>query len=203
MSVLINKKRCDNADVCSCISECPTHAFYWDRKNETVAVDNDLCINCRACMIACEAGAVKVARTDEEYNKIKKEYDEDAMTINELFKDRFGAGIINEKYDLSLENLDKLINDSDKYLLIEFYNLDESKCLINSILISDIIKKIDTNTSYRKINILDAKKLKKYGITSIPALIIIKNKKIIYKHEGFVNIKDKDKFLNSIIIDNK
>ena len=30
MSVLINKKRCDNADVCSCISECPTGAFYWD-----------------------------------------------------------------------------------------------------------------------------------------------------------------------------
>ena len=69
MSVLINKKRCDNADACSCIEECPTKAFYWDEENQTVAVDNNLCINCRNCMISCEAGAVKVARDEEEYRK--------------------------------------------------------------------------------------------------------------------------------------
>lgn len=47
MSVLINKKRCDNTDICPCILECPNKAFYWDANKGSVAVDNNLCINCR------------------------------------------------------------------------------------------------------------------------------------------------------------
>ena len=86
MGVLINKKRCDNAEACSCIESCPTKAFYYDKKGKTVAVKNELCINCRQCMISCEAGAVKVYRTDEEYARLKTEYDEDVMTEEELFQ---------------------------------------------------------------------------------------------------------------------
>ena len=85
MGVLINKKRCDNAEICPCIAECPAKAFYWDAENLTVAVDNNLCVNCRQCILACEAGAVKVARNEAEAQKIKTEYDEDIMTIEELF----------------------------------------------------------------------------------------------------------------------
>lgn len=113
MSVLINKKRCDNADVCSCIGECPTKAFHFDKESNSVAVDNDLCINCRRCVLACEAGAVKVARNEEEYNQIKTENDEDIMTIEELFQDRFGASIVLDKYSLELSSLDDLIKDSN------------------------------------------------------------------------------------------
>ncbi|MDD3187547.1 MAG: 4Fe-4S binding protein [Bacilli bacterium] len=198
MSVLINKKRCDNAKECSCIESCPTKAFYWDEENQTIAVDNNLCINCRQCMIACEAGAIKVARTEEEYNKIKQEYDTYAMTIKELFQDRYGASIIDEKYSLELDKLDQLLTDSNKPLLIEFYNNEESMCLINSIPIKDIIKSLKLNVSYRKINIPDVDAIAKYGVTELPSLLVFNKDEIIYKQCGFVNIKNKEQILKQI-----
>jgi len=198
MGVLINKKRCDNADVCPCITECPTNAFYWNTDENSVAVDNNLCINCRQCVIACEAGAVKVARTDEEYQQIKTEYDEDIMTTEELFQDRYGAAIVDEKYDLDLINLEQLTKDSSKPLLIEFYNIDESRCLINSIPINDIIQAINLPISYRKINVLDIDLLKIYNIDTLPSLLVISNKEIIYKYIGFLDDIEKSKLLDDM-----
>lgn len=199
MSVLINKKRCDNASVCSCIADCPTKAFYWDEKKQSIMVDNSLCINCRQCMISCEAGAVKVARNEEEYNKIKTEYDEDVMTIKELFQDRYGASPINESYTLELDELKQLIIDSNKSLLIEFYNDDEAKCLINSIPIMDIIKAINLQISYRKINVDDIFKIKEYDVKALPAFLVITEEKIVFTHSGFVDNKDKEHLLEKII----
>lgn len=198
MSVLINKKRCDNANVCSCIAECPTKAFYWDEKKQSVAVDNSLCINCRQCMIACEAGAVKVARSKEEYNKIKTEYDEDVMTIKELFQDRYGASPVNENYTLELNDLHQLIKDSNKTLLIEFYNDDEARCLINSIPINDFIKTINIPISYRKINVSDVSTIKEYSIDILPSFLVIADEKIVFAHNGFVDSKNKEKLLNKL-----
>lgn len=202
MAVLVNKKRCDNAKECSCVSECPTGAFVWDDENNSIAVDNNLCINCRQCVIACEAGAVKVARSDEEYQKIKSEYDEDIMTVEKLFQDRFGASLIDEKYALEPEDLEDLIKDTEKSLLIEFYNQDEAKCLINSIPISEIQEAIGIPCSYRKINVSNLKGLEKYNITELPSLILISNKtEKIQSYTGFVDIKDKTHFLSKICND--
>lgn len=200
MSVLINKKRCDNADACSCISECPTKAFYWDTENKTVAVDENLCINCRNCMISCEAGAVKVARNQEEYEKIKMEYDEDIMTIENLFQDRYGASLVEEKYALDIEELDKIIKDSNKPLLIEFYNEEEAKCLINSIPVEEIMKKVPFAVSYRKVNVSEIDKLSQYHINCLPSLIIVKEGDIAYTWNGFVHINDKEKLLENLSI---
>ncbi len=198
MSVLINKKRCDNADACSCIEGCPTKAFYWDPEKETIAVDNNLCINCRNCMISCEAGAVKVARDEEEYQKIKTEYDEDIMTVEELFQDRYGATLIAEKYALDLVDLKDVVENSNKILLVEFYNEEEAKCLINSIPVKEIIDSISYPVSYRKVNISDIRDLKEYEIKELPALLIIENGKVIYKWEQFVNINEKEILLKNI-----
>lgn len=201
MAVLINKKRCDNAKECSCIDECPTKAFTWDDKKRTVSVDNSLCINCRQCVIACEAGAVKVSRNEEEYQKIKTEYDMDIMTIEKLFQDRFGAAIVDEKYSLQFEDLKELLKKSEKDLLIELYNQDESKCLINSIPISEIIEKINKPCSYRKINIEKIEDLKEYDVYELPALLLInKNGLIIFKQEGFIDEGNKTELLNKVCI---
>jgi Fe-S-cluster-containing hydrogenase components 1 len=198
MSVLINKKRCDNADVCPCIEECPVKAFSWDEENKTVVVDNNLCINCRQCMIACEAGAVKVARNEEEYQKIKTEYDEDIMTVENLFQDRYGASIIEGTYSLDITNLEQLNMDSNKLLLIEFYNEEEARCLVNSIPINEIISVINKPLSYRKINLTDLELLKKYEINELPSLLMFEKGEIIFKYEGFVDVKEKEKLLNEI-----
>lgn len=198
MSVLINNKRCDNASVCSCISECPTKAFYWDSNKKSVAVDNNLCINCRQCVIACEAGAVKVARDDEEYSKIKTEYDDDMMTKEELFQDRYGASIVDERFALDISDLEELIKNSNKQLLVEFYNDDEAKCLINSIKIEKIINKIGLKISYRKINLASVQQLKKYGVTTLPALVIIDNGRVVFNYNGFVDAKNEELILNKL-----
>lgn len=198
MSVLINKKRCDNADVCSCISECPTGAFYWDANKKTIAVDNNLCINCKQCVIACQAGAIKVATNDEEYNKIKNEYECDLMSMEELFQDRYGASIVDDKYSLDIEELDQLLKDSNKLLVIEFYSDDEARCLVNSIPINEIMKKINAPVSYRKINVTDINEVSKYGINELPSLLIYNNGEETFKHEGFVYFFEKDKLLKEL-----
>lgn len=197
MSVLINKKMCDNARECSCIVECPNKAFYYDEANETVAVKESLCTKCRICMIACEAGAVKVARNDEEYNRIKKEYDEDIRTVEELFVDRYGAASINSDYLIDINKLDTLIGDANKTLLIEFINEEESKCLVNSIPVKEILDNFKEDVSYRKCDVDDSV-LEKYNISELPSLLIYKNNKVVGKYEGFCNINDKDKLLNYI-----
>lgn len=198
MGVLINKKRCDNASVCPCIENCPTKAFYYDTKKNTVAVHNELCINCRKCMLICEAGAVKVFRNEEELLKLKTEYDEDAMTTEKLFQDRYGACLVDETFGLDLSNLDKLIIDSNKVLLIEFYNEDEASCLINSIPIKEIIEHIPKEVSYRKIEVKDVEIIKKYGIDSLPSLIIIEGQKNTLIQEGPILISSKEELFTKI-----
>lgn len=200
MGVLINKKRCDNAEVCPCIEGCPQKAFYYDKERATVAVHNELCINCRKCMITCEAGAVKVYRNDDECAKIKTEYDEDIMTVEALFQDRYGATSVDEKYKIGLDNLDKLIEDSNKPLLIEFYDEDEASCLINSIPIEEIIGAVNVPLSYRKIEIDDLDSIKNFEIGELPALLIIEDGEIKFKHVGPVRVEDKDTLLDEIKI---
>ena len=198
MRVLINKKRCDNADVCGCIAECPVNAFFYDEATSSVGVDNSLCIGCRQCMIACPAGAVKVARTDEEYEQIKTEYDSDAMTVEKLFQDRYGAEIVDQSFHLELSALDSLIDNSNIPLLIEFYNLDEADCLINSVPIQDIIAGLGIDLSYRKINLNDPTLLAKYYITSLPALLIINGGEIQSKYEGVVHTSEADTLISAL-----
>ena len=91
MAVLINFKICDNAMECNGIEVCPTRALAWDSENKTIIIKNDLCNSCGLCEKACMVHAIKVARTDEEYAKIKKEFDDDPRKIEDLFIDRYGA----------------------------------------------------------------------------------------------------------------
>lgn len=198
MSVLINRKRCDNRNICPCINECPASAFYWDDLKKSVSVNNNLCISCKQCVIACEAGAVKVATSDEEYNKIKKDYECDLMSIEELFQDRYGASIVDEKYNLEIKDLDKLLKDSNKHLLIEFFNDEDSSCLVNSIPVNEIVKKINVPVSYRKISVTNIDEVSKYGINELPSLLIYKNGKEIFRHEGFTFFFEKDKLLKEL-----
>ncbi len=193
MGVLINKKRCDNAEACPCIEGCPAKAFYYDKIKGTVAVHDELCINCRKCMMTCEAGAVKVFRTEEERAALQTEYDEDVMSIEELFQDRYGATSIDSKFKITSSELQELIKDTNKALLVEFYDEDEASCLINSIPIKEIVENIDEPVSYRKVEKPDSSILKAYEISQLPALVIIEKGKVTFEFIGTLNIIDKEK----------
>ena len=204
MTVLINKKRCDNSRECSCIVECPNKAFYWDEANKTIAVKESLCTKCRICMIACLAGAVKVSRDQAEYEKIKGEYDSDIMTVEKLFVDRYGAAIINEDYLLDVDKINDLISSANKSLLIEIYNEEESNCLINSVPISEIIDVIKDEVTYRKVNINGISEIKNIillnKIKKLPVLCFVRNGNLLIDYQGLCDISDKqqliDKFSN-------
>lgn len=149
-------------------------------------------------MITCEAGAVKVYRNEEEYKKLKTEYDDDAMTVEELFQDRFGAVSVDPKYKCDVKELDNLIADANKPLLIEFYNENEATCLVNSVPIRKILEALENKVSYRKIVVKDLLQIDKFSIIELPALILIDKKEIVYKREGFVNAQDENDLLDEI-----
>ncbi len=120
------------------------------------------------------------------------------MTTEKLFQDRYGACLVDETFGLDLSNLDKLIIDSNKVLLIEFYNEDEASCLINSIPIKEIVEHIPKEVSYRKIEVKDVEIIKKYGVDSLPSLIIIEGQKNTLIQEGPILISSKEELFTKI-----
>ena len=73
MPVLVNFKVCDNAKECGGVAICPTGAITFDEKKETLVIDNSKCISCGQCENECPIGAIRVAKDENEYKKIKEE----------------------------------------------------------------------------------------------------------------------------------
>lgn len=195
MSVLINFKICDNAPECSGVEVCETGALYWNKEKNKIEINNSKCINCGKCEKACPVDAIKVAKTNEEFETIKKEIDKDPRRISDLFVDRYGAipidpdTLINEKYFANIFNLTKSI-------LIEFFNDESIRCLRKSIPINKIIKHKDI--LFRKINIKEDSLPNKFKINKFPCLLFFKDNQLIGKIEGYYNIDEFDKLKEKI-----
>ena len=124
MPVLINFKICDNSKDCSGIEACSVGAFYWDEKNKTIAIDNSKCINCGKCESACPVGAIRVAETDEEFEKIKKEIEEDPRKVSDLFVDRYGAEPVDPAFLITENKFEIQIIESTQLAVVELFNDD-------------------------------------------------------------------------------
>lgn len=183
MAVLINFKICDNSKDCNGIRACPTGAFSWDEENKTIVVNEKLCINCGKCA-CCGADAIHVTNSDEEYEKIKKEIDDDPRTLNDLFVDRYGASPIQQIFTSTEENIDKVLSSSRPFML-ELYNEDTIMCLLKSIPIKEILQEFDSECTFRKIEVITDKLTSRYDIKELPALVFIKDGKMLGKIEGY------------------
>lgn len=198
MAVLINFKICDNDKACSGMSACPQGVFQWDSKKNTLVIDNDKCISCGICEKACMVSAIKVARTKEEYEKIKKEYDEDPRTINDLLVDRYGATPIDKAMIGSEEEIKLKLLEAQRPFIVELYNEDSIMCLLKSIPMKKIADAFDSETRYRKIEVTSDTLLKEYNIKELPCLLFFKNKKFLGKIEGYIDEDNKEKLMNEI-----
>jgi ferredoxin len=191
MPVLINFKICDNSIDCSGIEACAIKAFYWDEKKKTIAVDNSKCISCGICEKSCPVGAIRVAKNEKEYEKIKKEIAKDRRKISDLFVDRYGAQPIDSAFLIQQEKFEIQIIMSTKLAVVELFNNKSINCLLHSIPVREFFEDVDVK--YRKIEAKDDSLMKKYGVKVLPSLLFFKNGKLIGKIEGYYDFtKEKE-----------
>jgi NAD-dependent dihydropyrimidine dehydrogenase PreA subunit len=196
MAVLINFKICDNSKECEGIKACPTGAFAWDEENKTIVVHEDLCVNCGKCE-CCTVNAIKVTHSDEEYEKAKKEIDEDTRTINDLLVDRYGAQVIQEIFVINGEDINNILQ-SHRPIMLELYEEDNTECLLKSIPIKDLLLEFDKTATYRKVGIITNKLLDKYKIKELPALVFIKDQKVLGTIEGYYTDENSRELIEKI-----
>lgn len=197
MAVLINFKICDNDKACSGMSICPNNVFTWNENKKTIEINNDLCINCGLCENACMVSAIRVAKDDDEYNKIQKEIDDDPRNINDLFVDRYGASPV----DPAMIGKEAEIEDkmqSKRPLVLEIYNEDSIQCLLKSIPIKEILKEFDIESAFRKIKVDTNRLLDIYNIKELPALVFIKDNAVLGTIEGYYTEEDLKEFFTKI-----
>lgn len=184
MGVLINTKICDNAMECGGISVCPTGALFWDQDNNTIAIDNNLCINCHECEKECPVEAIKVADTNEEFDAICKEIEQDERKAEDLFVERYGAMPIDEN-----KVIDTLPDVSLGITFIEEFCDDSIQCLLHSIPVEFLVQKY--NCKYYKLH-MDG------NADSYPKLKIYNNNKFLGEISGYYDDTCTHSFLERI-----
>lgn len=195
MSVLINFKICDNAKECGGLV-CPTGAISFDEEKESLVIDNEKCISCGLCEKECPIGAIRVAKNEEEYNKIKEMIDNDQRTTRDLFVDRYGAAPLSEFFMIEPKDIEEKIK-SNKIVLIELYNDDSIQCLLKSIPIKELIKELPNSTMFYKLECKDIIK-EKYEVEELPSLLLFKEDKLLGKIEGYYTTDEKKKVIDQI-----
>lgn len=196
MSVLVNFKICDNAKECGGVAVCPTGAFSYDDEKDTIVIDNDKCISCGLCEKECPIGAIIVTKTEEEYQKVKKEIEEDPRTTKDLFVDRYGASPLSEFFMIDRKQLEEKVN-RDAFTIIECYQEDSIECLIKSIPIKKLTEELPKDTLFYKMEV-DDEFMDKYDMKELPALLIFKKGSLEGKIEGYYTEDKKDELIEKI-----
>lgn len=197
MPVLINFKICDNAKECNGIAVCNTGALSWDDNKKTIVIDNSKCTSCGLCEKACMVDAIKVAKNLKEYEKFKKDIEEDTRKITDLFVDRYGAQPIHPAFLINEDKFEEEVVKSNKTTVAELFKDDSIMCLLKSITIRELFRNYN-NIKYRKVHLNGDKLLKKYKIKKLPSLLLFKDGKLLGKIEGYFEENNKKEIENKI-----
>lgn len=176
MSVLVNRKICDNAAECSGIEVCPTGALFWNVSEEKIDVNNDLCISCHECAGACPVGAILVANSDEEFAQMRIDIENDTRTVKDLFVERYGAMPIDEKLVLEGSSADSVAKENP-LVFIEQFQDSSIQCLLHSIPAELLVNRY--GCVYRKQQVLDEAE------GAYPQLLIYKDGALVGRILGY------------------
>lgn len=196
MPVLVNFKVCDNAKECGGVAICPTGAITFDEEKETLVIDNSKCISCGQCENECPIGAIRVAKDENEYKKIKEEIENDPRKTKDLFVDRYGAAPLSEFFMLEAEKIEQKI-DTNKIVLVELYNDDSIQCLLKSIPIKELVKDLPDTTTFYKIESKEDIE-EKYEVKELPTLLVFNKGKLSGKIEGYYTDESKNEIIDKI-----
>lgn len=196
MSVLVNFKICDNAKECGGVEVCPVGAFSWNDEEETIVLDNEKCISCGLCEKECPIGAIRVAKTEEEYEKIKKEIDSDPRTTKDLFVDRYGAAPLSEFFMIEVDDVSEKIKNKG-LTFIECYKDDSIQCLLKSIPVKELTVDLDHDTLFYKVEV-DDEIVDKYDLYTFPSLLIFKDGEYLGKVDGYYTNDNKADLIEAI-----
>ena len=59
MPARVDITKCRGCNTCEDV--CPEHAITWDTINNVPIIDDDKCVECGLCVIACDDGAADIA----------------------------------------------------------------------------------------------------------------------------------------------
>ena len=100
---------------------------------------------------------------------------------------------------LSNENFNKEVLNSEKPVLVDFWATWCGPCKMIAPIISEISEEFNNNVKVGKVNVDEEKELAiKYGISSIPTLVIFKDGKIAKTLIGFRPKEEIKEVLNNI-----
>ncbi len=183
MPIAINFKICDNSPDCLALPVCPVKAFYFDNKKKTLVIDNSKCINCGVCENVCQVGAIRFAKTQEEFQQIQKEIANDPRKVSDLFVDRYGAEPQAGEFFCSKEKFDIQILQATKPAVIECFDENSIHCLVESIPIKKLFE--GKNILYRKFAVEEESFKERYSVKELPCLLFFDKGRLIAKIEGF------------------
>ena len=88
---------------------------------------------------------------------------------------------------LTKDNFEKEIKESDKAVLIDFWATWCGPCKMIAPIIKEIAEEFSDEVKVCKVNIDDEPSLAtKFGITSIPTLLVIKNGEVVKTSVGYI-----------------
>ena len=100
---------------------------------------------------------------------------------------------------LSNENFNKEVLNSEKPVLVDFWATWCGPCKMIAPIISEISEEFNNKVKVGKVNVDEEKELAiKYGISSIPTLVIFKDRKIAKTLIGFRPKEEIKEVLNNI-----
>ena len=110
----------------------------------------------------------------------------DSVTVCFTTNQNNGSDIMAE-ITLTKDNFEKEIKESDKVVLIDFWATWCGPCKMIAPIIEEIAEEFSDEVKVCKVNIDDEPSLAtKFGITSIPTLLVIKNGEVVKTSVGYI-----------------